>query len=150
MANTRIRVTLNYVEILDRKDLDPYGEFVFQFKGSVAGTAREQATRIPDSGHLSISDHPSMNRVVLDRVVFEGEVADDQAFVLEATGEELDVLSANDRLTPYRREFNGPVAGYLRTYSPWDEGSDDIPDPEQLGDWRFAYTIESVPTPVRA
>ncbi len=141
MASTRIRVILKYVEILDRKDLDAEGEFVFQFKGSAGGT--QQTTRIPAKGHLSISDHPSMNKVTLDTVVFEGEVADDQTFVLEASGEELDTFSANDQLNPYRREFAGPVASYLGSHTPWDQGTDDVTDPEQLGDWRFAFEIEA-------
>lgn len=144
MASTRIRVTLKYVEILDRKDMDEQGEFVFQFKASVPERGVEQSTRIPDKGHLSISDHPSMNRVTLDRVVFEGEVADDETFVLEATGEELDKLSANDQLNAYRREFRGPVSSYLGPHTPWDQGTDDVSDPEQLGDWRFAFQIEAV------
>ncbi len=142
MASTRIRVTVKYVEILDRKDLDAEGEFVFQFKGSTGAT--EQTTRIPEKGHLSISDHPSMNKVTLNTVVFEGEVSDEQTFVLEAGGEELDTFSANDQLNAYRREFHGPVSGYLGSHSPWDQGTDDVSDPEQLGDWRFAFMIEAV------
>jgi hypothetical protein len=142
MAATRIRVTLRYVEILDRKDLDQYGEFVFRFKGSVPQKGTEQSVRIPESGHLEISDHPSMNRRTLDTVIFEGEVADGETLVLEATGEELDFLTPNDKLAPYRREFTGTVADWIGEHTPWDEGSDDATDPEQLDDWRFAFSIE--------
>lgn len=142
MAARRIRITLRYVQILDRKDMDEYGEFVFRFKGRVPDAAIEQETRIPESGHLSISDHPSMNKVTLNTVVFEGEVADGQTLVLEANGEELDKMSANDALAPYRREFTGSVADWIGEHTPWDQGSDDVTDPEQLGDWRFAFAIE--------
>ena len=69
--------------------------------------------------------------------------ADGDSLVLEATGEELDRLSANDQLVPYRREFTGPVSGWIGEHTPWDQGSDDVADPEQLGDWRFAFAIES-------
>lgn len=147
MAATRIRVTLRYVEILDRKDLDEYGEFVFTFKGSVPERDVVQEIRIPETGHLSISDHPAMNRLSMNKVVFEGEVADGETMVLEANGEELDMLSPNDHLAPYRREFTGPVADWLGEHTPWDQGSDEEADPEQLGDWRFGFAIERAEVP---
>lgn len=139
---TPVRVTLRYIQILDRKDLDDYGEFVFQFRVSAAG--RTQETRIPDSGHLSLSDHAAMNKITMDRVLFEGEVADGGSLVIEASGEELDQLSSNDQVTEYRREFTGPVSGWVGDYTPWDEGSDEQADAEQLGDWRLSYSIERV------
>ncbi len=138
----KIRITLRYIEILDSKDLDGQGEFVFQFKGSVPERGEEQTLRIPDSGHMSISDHPAMRKVTLNKVVFEGEVEDGETLVLEATGEEVDQISANDPLQSYRREFTGEVAGWLGEHTPWDEGSADSTDPEQLGDWRLAFAIE--------
>lgn len=144
MDPTRIRITLRYIEVLDRKDLDEYGEFVFRFKASIPERDVEQATRLPDSGHYSVSDHPSMNRLKLDRVIFEGDVADGETLVLEATGEELDLLTPNDHLAPYRRVFTGPVSGWLGLHSPWDEGTDNARDAEQLEDWRLSFEIENV------
>lgn len=144
MSSTHIRVTLRYIEVLDRKDLDEYGEFVFRFKAAVPDRGIESAVRLPESGHYSVSDHPSMNRLKMDKVIFEGEVTDGDTLVLEATGEELDFLSPNDHLEPYRREFTGPVAGWIGRHSPWDEGSDGTVDPEQLKDWRFSFEIEDV------
>lgn len=144
MAARHIRVTVSYVEILDRKDLDEHGEFVFEFSASVPGRDITQTTRVPDTGHLSISDHPSMNRVSLNAQIFEGEVSDGDTLVLEAKGTELDKLSSDDPLQPYRRELTGPISGWAGTYSPWDEGAADTPDPEQLGDWRLAYQVELV------
>lgn len=144
MDPTRLRITLRYIEVLDRKDLDEYGEFVFRFKTTIPERNTEHAVRLPESGHYSVSDHPSMNRLKLDKVIFEGEVADGETLVLEATGEELDFLTPNDHLVPYRRAFTGPVAGWLGRHSPWDEGSDHAKDPEQLEDWRFSFEIENV------
>lgn len=144
MPSTRIRVTLRYIEVLDRKDLDEYGEFVFRFKASIPQRDVESAVRLPESGHYSVSDHPAMNRLKLDKVIFEGDVADGDTLVLEASGEELDMLTPNDQLVPYRREFTGPVSGWIGRHSPWDEGSDDVADPEQLDDWRFSFEIENV------
>lgn len=144
MPPTRIRVTLRYIEVLDRKDLDEYGEFVFRFKTSVPAREIERAVRIPESGHYSVSDHPSMNKLKLDKVIFEGEVWDGDTLVLEASGEELDMLSPNDHLAPYQREFSGPVTTWLGRHSPWDEGSDDAKDPEQMDDWRFSFEIQDI------
>jgi hypothetical protein len=84
MPPTRIRVTLRYIEVLDRKDFDEYGEFVFRFKTTVPQRDIERAVRIPESGHYSVSDHPSMNKLKLDKVIFEGEVWDGDTMVLEA------------------------------------------------------------------
>ena len=141
---TPIRVTLRYVEILDSKDADGEGEFYFELKGSVPDRGEEQSIRIPQQGHMTISDHPSMRKVTMNKVFFEGEVADGETFVVEAEGTEMDRISANDQLNGYRREFTGPVAEWIGEYSPWDEGSADASDPEQLGDWRIAYSIEAV------
>ncbi len=142
MASHHLRVTVNYVEILDRKDLDEHGEFVFEFKGTIPDRAVVQTKRIPDDGYISISDHPSMNKVTLNKVVFEGEVQDGEGFVLEASGTELDKLSANDELNAYRRDFSGDISNWAGRYGPWDEGSKHDSDPEQLGDWRIAFTVE--------
>ena len=141
---TNIRVTLRYVEILDSKDADGEGEFVFTFSGAVPDRGEEQSLRIPETGHMAISDHPSMRKVTMNKVIFEGEVEDGETFVVEGKGEEMDRISANDQLRDYRREFTGSVSDWLGEYSPWDEGSADTADPEQLGDWRLAYSIEAI------
>ncbi len=142
----RVRVTLRYIEILDSKDVDIYGEFRFRFRAGVPEREAVVETRIPEDpkAHLSISEHPAMNRVTLNQVLFEGEVAGDETLVVEANGEELDRFSPNDPLTPYQRVFEGPLDRVLGEHGPWDEGSEDEKDPEQLGDWRFAYAIEAV------
>lgn len=142
MAAQHVRITVNYVEILDRKDLDEHGEFVFEFTTAIPGRAVEQTVRIPEKGYISISDHPSMNKVTLNTVVFEGEVEEGDEMVLEGKGTELDILTANDELNPYRRDFSGPIAGWGGRYGPWDEGSKHDSDPEQLGDWRLAFTVD--------
>lgn len=142
MAARHIRVTVSYVEILDRKDLDEYGEFVFEFKGSIPGRGLEQITRIPKSGHLAISDHPSMNKVSLNTEIFDGMVEEGDTLVLEATGTELDKLSADDELNAYRRELTGAIDDWAGSYSPWDEGTGHSSDPEQLGDWRLSLEVE--------
>lgn len=142
MAARHIRVTVSYVEILDRKDFDEHGEFVFEFTATVPGRGVEQKTRVPESGHLAISDHPSMNKISLNVRIFEGEVNEGESLVLEVRATELDKISPDDELTTYRRELTGPVSEWAGAYSPWDEGSAQATDPEQLGDWRLSYDVE--------
>ncbi len=144
MAKKHIRVTLRYVEILDSKDIDGEGEFVFEFTGSVPDRSEVQTIRIPETGHMSISDHPAMRKVTMNKVIFDGEVEDGETLVLHGEGRELDRLSKDDFLNPYRRELSGPISDWLGEYSPWDEGSEHETDPEQLGDWRIAFSVEAV------
>lgn len=150
----RIRVTLRYIEILDSKDLDITGEFRFRFRAGSPERGKLTELRIPENpkAHLAISEHPAMNRLTFEEVIFEGTVGPADSLVVEAEGEEIDRLSPNDALTPYRRVFEAPVAeSALGEHSPWDEGSAQNQDPEQLGDWRFAYAVEAVePAPDRA
>jgi hypothetical protein len=142
MSSTPIRVVLRYIEILDSHDLDGTGEFVFEFKASVPESGLAREVRIPEQGHIEISDHPSMNKMTMEKELFHGVVEDGETLVLEAKGTELDRFSANDELNPYRREFSGPVNDWIGEHGPWDEGGHDTADPEQLGDWRFAFRIE--------
>ncbi len=137
----RVRVTLRWVQILD--NMEPFfkekGEFVFRAKvwtDNHGGHVQE--TRVPKTGHYSISDHPRWNKLTrLDRVLFEGNVTDH--LVVAFNGEELDRFSANDPLAPYRREFTGPIENHAAMVQPGDEASD---DPENLANWRVGYEIE--------
>ncbi len=136
-SGDRIKVILRWVQILDK--LEPF----FKEKGEFRFTARvtpddgpTRETRLPEKGHFEISDHPAWNRLGLDKVIFEGTVRNHLR--VELQGEELDFLSANDRLEDYAREFDGPPADWLGRYMPGDE----VPgDPENLSNWRIAYEI---------
>ena len=132
-AATRVRITLRWLQILDK--LEPFfkdkGEFVFTAKVS-AGGGQVQETRMPAKGHYPISDHPRSNRLNdLDKVIFEGDVADD--LTIELRGEELDQFSKNDQLDRYTRTFAGPISDHIGVIQPGDEGSD---DPENMSNWR--------------
>ena len=142
----RIRVTLRYIEILDSKDVDTWGEFRFRFRAGVPERDEVLESRIPEDedSYLSVSEHPAMNRISVDRVLFEGSVGPGESLLVEAEGEEVDRFTPNDPITPYSRVFSGPVETALGEHGPWDEGNGEEDDPEQLGDWRFAYVIEAV------
>lgn len=145
----RVRVTLRYIEILDSKDVDTWGEFRFRFRAGVPERDDVVESRIPEDedAHLSISEHPAKNRVGVGAVLFEGNVGPGESLLVEAEGEEVDRLTPNDPLTPYRRVFTAPVEAAIGEHGPWDEEGDGAGDPEQLGDWRFAYVVETVGVP---
>ncbi len=136
----RIRVTLKSIKILDK--LEPFfketGEFRFRSRVSSENSGGlSEETRFPEEGHYSLSDKPGWNFVTLNKVLFEGDVEDH--LVVDLLGEEIDLLSANDELDRYRREFKGPVDDWAGLYEPADEGSS---DPEAMSNWRISYIIE--------
>jgi hypothetical protein len=143
-AGERIRVVLDWVQILD--NLEPmgkeHGEFRFHTKVTPAGGS-PQETRIPEDGHLDITDRPGWNRVPLGTVIYEGETGN--GLVVEIGGEELDTFSANDPLDQYRREFTGPPSAWVGRYGPGSADDEGRPeDPENMKLWRVAYTIQKV------
>ena len=136
----RIRVTLKWIKILDK--LEPFfketGEFRFRSRVSSENSGGlSEETRFPEEGHYSLSDKPGWDFVTLNKVLFEGDVEDH--LVVDLLGEEIDLLSANDELDRYRREFKGPVDDWAGLYEPADEGSS---DPEAMSNWRISYIIE--------
>lgn len=134
----RIRITLRWIKILDSLEpfFDDEGEFQFEAKISSGGKTTE--SRVPEQGFYTLSDRPGYNFMELNRVIFDGEVGDDLTVVI--TGEELDNLSANDQLDPYRREFAGSPDEWYGVYKPHDEAKSD--DPEALSNWHLCYVIE--------
>jgi hypothetical protein len=136
----RLRVTLRWIQILDK--MEPFykerGEF--RFYARVTGDARTQETKFPTEGHYEISDHPAWNKLNLDRVIFEGEVANN--LTVELTGEELDFLTKNDQLDRYERKFAGDPASWIGDYDPGVDTTST--DPEAMSNWRVCYRIERV------
>ena len=137
----RLRVTLRWIQILDK--MEPFykerGEF--RFSARVTGDARTQETRFPPEGHYEISDHPAWNKLNLEKVIFEGEVSGQ--LKVELTGEELDFLSANDQLDHYERTFSGTPGSWLGQYGPGDDEAEIRPDdPENMNNWRISISIE--------
>lgn len=133
-SGEKIRVILKMIQIHD--NLEPVGddEGEFRFHITVSsrnrGGIREETTLPRQKKFYRISDNPAWNRLVLNEVLFEGEV--DDHLEVEIVGEEIDLLSPNDELTPYRRTFEGDPATWLGIHRPGDEGDD---DPERMQDW---------------
>lgn len=134
-GETRIRVILRSIQIKDSKDLDGEGEFQFESKVTTAGQSFQLT--FPD-GYWRISDHPLHNTIdKIDKVLYEGGVGD--SLVVELSGRDIDRLSPDDPLEPYRKEFTGDPSSWVGSHHPTDEGPD---DPENLSDWRVSYDIE--------
>ena len=134
----KVRVTLRWIQIKDK--LEPfykeYGEFFFTTKVTSGGRVTE--SRLPEHGHWEITDHPRFNKVdKIDKVLFEGDAGD--TLVVELYGEEIDQLSPNDHLDPYRKLFEGPPDGWIGRQAPGDEGAVDA---ENMSNWRICYDIE--------
>jgi len=144
----RIRVVLRWVQILDKMEPAWKEKGEFRFTARISSENRGgviKELRFPEQGHYDISDHPAWNKVVLNRTLFEGEL--DDHLVVELNGEEIDTLSKNDQLDPYRREFRGNPASWAGWYGP----GDDVPpdqgnpaDPENMSNWRICYVIEAL------
>ena len=139
-GDKRVRVILRWIQIKDK--LEPFfkehGEFFFTTK--VSSGDRTVETRLPESGHWEISDHPRFNKVdKIDKVLFEGAAS--EKLVVELFGEEIDQMSANDHLDPYKKEFSGPAESWVGRHAPGDEGSTDA---ENMSNWRICYDIEMV------
>jgi hypothetical protein len=140
-SGQRVRVILRSIQIHDNLEPahDDEGEFRFHIKVSSrnrGGIVEE--TRLPRVKEFyRISDNPAWNRLTLDELLFEGEV--DDHLEVEILGEELDLLTPNDHLTPYRRVFEGPPSEWIGLYRPGDEGSN---DPERMKDWWVFLEIE--------
>ena len=136
----QVRVIMRWIEIKDMLEpaYEEHGEFRFSSRVTSGDTVME--ARFPEKGHWEISDRPRFNRVSgIDRVLFEGQVGD--SLVIELFGEEIDFFTANDKLDDYRREFTGPVEGWVGVQAPGNEGQS---DPENMDLWRVCYEIEVV------
>jgi len=144
MAGKRLKVLLRWIQILDK--LEPFykekGEFRFTARVSSDNGALQE-TRFPEEGHYEISDHPAWNKLTMNLEIFEGEVGGN--LLIELSGEEIDLLSTNDRLDAYRREFTGEPASWVGWYGPGDEAGPEATtpseDPENLTNWRVCYEI---------
>ncbi|MDT8340068.1 MAG: hypothetical protein RQ751_01030 [Longimicrobiales bacterium] len=139
-AGKTVRVILRWIQVLDK--LEPvfkeHGEFFFTTRVT-SGNHTEQY-RLPEEGHWEVSDHPRFNKIdKIDLIIFEGSAGD--SLTVEFEGEEIDQLSANDKLERYARTFTGNADAWAGRKRPGDEGED---DPESLPNWRVCYDVEVV------
>ena len=143
-TETRVRFVLDWIEILDSMDLDEIGEFrfLFRLRSDFRGILRD--TLLPEEGTVAISQRPPDNRLgPLDLELYEGPVEAGETLTLEATGEEVDLLTPNDPVEWYERSFSGNPADWAGPYSPFDEADRGAQDPESRAQWRLHYTVET-------
>jgi photosystem II stability/assembly factor-like uncharacterized protein len=142
---SRIRVVLEKVRILN--DHDPWikGRGEFHFTSCVSfnnNPCRRHWCRVPQKGHIKISDWPRLNEKQLDVCIFDGYVAETDNMSISLLPIEEDWLDPDDELSLYRRHFNGPPETWVGRFDPDDEppGS----EAEKLSDWMLWYRIESI------
>jgi len=140
----RVRVILRWIQILDKMEpaWEEVGEFRFQTRVSTAGTTQE--FHFPEAGHYEISDHPAWNKLVLNRVIYEGPAGD--SMTIELLGQEIDSLSSNDVLDHYQRQFEGSHDAWYGWYGPGEDVPPELTkvseDPEMMDKWRVCYIIQ--------
>lgn len=139
-APERIRVILRWIQVLETHEpfFKKAGEFRFVATIGAGENGRVTKTHLPEKGHLTISSSFAQNKVTFDKVLFEDDVRD--SLTIEVTGEEVDLLTKNDQLPTYRREFSGSPEAWIGWYGPGDDTPGE--DPENLKSWRLCYVIE--------
>jgi hypothetical protein len=136
----RLRVTLRWIDIL--QTFDPFFKTKGEFRFVAIVTAHGHppvVTMLPEMGHISIGSALGENRITFDTLLFDGPV--DAALTVDITGEEVDMLSRNEQLPPYRRTFHGDPTAWIGRQAPGDETPGH--DPENLRSWRLCYDIEA-------
>jgi hypothetical protein len=142
----RIRVTLRWIEIL--ASLEPFFDDTGEFRFVAIVTAHgrpPRVTMIPEMGHIPIASAIGRNRIELGTILFDDLAT--HALTVDIGGEEVDLLTPNERLPAYRRTFRGDPETWLGRYAPGDETPGR--DPESLGAWRLCYDIEPSREPRR-
>jgi len=134
-----VRVTLDRVQILDRKEpfFDRWGEVRLRARVSTRGGEETVVeTTVPERGALRVA--ASGDVLELDRVLFEGRVGD--RLEIELAAVEVDSFSPDDAFQTYRRVHLMGPEGLSGDFGPGDESI----DAEELTDWRVWYRIEEV------
>lgn len=135
----KVRVILDRIRILDDKDplLKGKGELVFRSVVTPDNNKKQsQITRLPESGFYHVGDIPGKNEVNIEKVIFEGKVANSLDIVI--TGSEKDLFKPDDELKRYKRTFEGDPSTWAGSYFPYDE----YEDIEDVGNWQVWYRIE--------
>jgi hypothetical protein len=124
-----MRVVLQWIEIVHTKEPAWKDRGQFRFSARVTADGTSTAMTFPEDGHYEITDQPPWNRVVLHRVLHEGDVAN--ALIIELAGEELDRATKNDPLEDYSRTFSASPRDWIGAYE------------ESMSNWRIGYAIEA-------
>lgn len=143
-AGKTVRVILRWIQVLDKLEfLKDYGQFFFMTRVTSGNQTEEY--RLPEDPegkgtYWEVSDHPRFNKIdKIDLIIFEGRAGD--SLTVNLKGEEIDQITANDKLEEYSRTFSGDASTWAGRHRPGDEGVD---DPENLPNWRVCYDIEVV------
>jgi hypothetical protein len=135
----KVRVILEKIRIDD--DREPFfkgrGEFRFSAKAWTPDNGGILTGRVfPERGHLTLSDRPGSNEVVLDALLFEGWA--ESMLAIQIGGVELDTFDPDDRLPAFKQVFRGDPFGWLGRFAP----TGDAVDLHDVGGWKLWYRIE--------
>lgn len=135
---TRICVILESIKVLDYYGPLVHGSGQASFRASVTSTNAGgigATTRLPSKGTYPVHNHPGGYVIHINKEIFRGTVVDDLTVEIASTEAE-----EPGRTYYYKREFKGSVENWLGSYKP----SDQMHDPENVGDWLVWYRIEKI------
>lgn len=135
----RVRVVLERIRITD--DCEPFfkgrGEFRFQATAwSKDNGQSAMQTTLPPTGVYHLGDKAGCNEVAPEAVLFEGWA--ESSLALQISGLELDTFDCDDRLTPFKRIFEGDPESWFGRYAP----TGGPVDPNDQGGWQVWIRIE--------
>lgn len=134
----RIRLILEKVRILDYFGPLVHGSgrvsLISRVTTAADGTTGA-ITRLPSTGAYTVPNRPDGYTIEIQREIFRGGVKDNLT---------VEIFSAESEEAKhecyYKRVFKGKVEGWLGLCKP----SDQVKDPENVGDWQVWYRIEKI------
>ncbi len=135
---TRICIILEKIKVLDYYGPLVHGSGEVSFTAHVIGAGGggvDATTRLPLHGTYPVHNRRGGYEVHINKQIFRGTIADD--LTVEIAGTEAEEAG---RTYYYKRAFSGNVEDWLGSYKP----SDQMRDPENVGDWQVWYRIEKV------
>jgi hypothetical protein len=131
----RYRIIVERIRVLDASGPLVHGSGRVSFTGRVtttAGTGR--VTRLPATGSYLVREQLGGLVIDVNTEIYRGPLSGE--LTLQSLSTEQDVKDDHDR---YLRRFTGKASSWVGTYRP----SDQMRDPENVGDWQVWYRIES-------
>ena len=135
---TRICITLEKIRVLDYYGPLVHGSGEVSFRVHVTSTNAggvDVTTRLPAHGTYAVHKTKGGYDIHINKQLFRGAVVDDLTIEIASTE-----VEEPGRTSSYKRTFSGDVQDWLGSYKP----SDQMHDPENVGDWQVWYRIERV------
>jgi len=134
---TRICIILEKIRVLDYYGPLVHGSGEVSFFAHVTSTNAggiDVTTRLPSHGTYPVHRTKGGYDIHINKQIFRGAIVDDLTVEIASTEAE------EPGRTYYKRAFSGSVPDWLGSYKP----SDQMHDPENVGDWQVWYRVERV------